>query len=307
MIVSVALPFIMAIAAAGAEQEFPSVLVDFTPGENNPVFQGAGPGHWDERIRERGWILLEDGLYHMWYTGYDSSASPVMKMGYATSPDGLAWTRYEKNPVYAESWIEDVMVIKREGKYYMFAEGENDRAKLLTSTDRVNWTLQNNLDIRKVNGNPLDPGPFGTPTAWYENGKWYLFYERDDEAIWLATSTDLKIFTNVQDDPVIKRGPELYDKIMLALNQIVKYDGRYYAYYHGTGPLNGPDDWTTNVAVSDDLIHWKKYPANPILGDNKSSGFLVHDGATFRMYTMHPAVCVHSAKENTGPEGPLPK
>jgi len=38
--------------------------------EGNPVFKGGGPGQWDEQIRERGWILKEDGVYHLWYTGY---------------------------------------------------------------------------------------------------------------------------------------------------------------------------------------------------------------------------------------------
>jgi len=50
------------------------------------------------------------------------------------------------------------------------------------------------------------------------------------------------------------------------------------------------------VAVSKDLIHWKKYRANPILKDNKSSGILVNDGKNFRMYTMHPEVNVYFLK-----------
>ena len=81
---------------------------------------------------------------------------------------------------------------------------------------------------------------------------------------------------------------------MIALNQIIKYEGRYYAYYHGLPPREiQPHLWSTSVAVSDDLIHWEKYPGNPILEENQSSGILLIDGKEIRMYSMHPEVCVH--------------
>lgn len=283
------------IVAGGAHLP-PSALVDFVPHDHNPVFEARGPGHWDERIRERGWILREDGVYHLWFTGYSPSQGGAMKLGYATSPDGFTWTRHPENPIYTERWVEDMMVVNHQGRYYMFAEGENDEAHLLTSTDRIHWTSQGTLDIRMVNGDPLSPGPFGTPTAFYEDGTWRLFYERNDEAVWLATSKDLKTWTNVQDEPVIERGPEPYDRTMIALNQVVKYKGSYYAYYHATCPENGPDRWTMCLATSPDLIHWEKYAGNPILGPDYSSGILVHDGTQLRMYCMHRAVSVFFPK-----------
>jgi predicted GH43/DUF377 family glycosyl hydrolase len=277
------------IACGAGDPAVPSELVRFTPHEGNPIFQPAGPGHWDAFIRERGWILRENDGYHLWYTGYDNPEGP-MKLGYATSPDGIAWTRHPDNPIYTEHWVEDMMVVKLGDTYYMFAEGKDDVAHLLTSTDRVHWTRQGKLDVRTADGQPLSPGPYGTPTALYENGIWYLFYERNDEGIWLATSKDMKVWTNVQDDPVIQRGPERYDLTMLALNQIVKRGDRYYAFYHGTGPDNGPDRWTTNVAISPDLVRWEKYRGNPILGEDNSSAILVPDGDRFRLYSMHRAV-----------------
>ncbi len=85
-----------------------------------------------------------------------------------------------------------------------------------------------------ADGKPISKGPYGTPTAWFENGRWYLFYERGDRAVWLAESKDLKVFTNVQDEPVLVPGPGEYDRKMIALNQVIKYDGRYYACYHGS-------------------------------------------------------------------------
>jgi predicted GH43/DUF377 family glycosyl hydrolase len=275
---------------------YPVEILEFVPYENNPVFTGAGPGAWDEKIRERGYILREDSVYHMWYTGYREGVGEAMHLGYATSPDGLTWTRYEHNPIIDSGWVEDMMVLKEDDTYYMFAEGENDIAHMLTSTDRVTWKDHGPLDIRKANGEPLDEGPYGTPTVWIERGTWYLFYERNDSAIWLAQSRDRAKWTNVQDEPVIRPGPEPYDKYGVAVNQIIRHNGKYYAYYHGTA-YEDWREWSSSVAISDDLVHWTKYEGNPIMGNNKSSPILVHDGFQYRLYTMHDEVHVHFPRD----------
>lgn len=276
-----------------ASEEFPSEIVNFKSYAQNPVFAGTGkPGTWDEKIRERGYILREGNTYHLWYTGYKKEKNAVMHLGYATSPDGLTWTRHSSNPIYDLDWVEDMSVIKSNGVYYMFAEGRNDVAHLLTSTDRIHWQEKGALDVRLTNGNPISEGAYGTPAIWYEKGTWYLYYERGDLGIWLATSKDLKIWTNVQDEPVLKMGPETYDQYAVAMNQIIKYKGLYYGYYHASA-FKDWREWSMNVAVSKDLIHWKKYENNPIIGNDKSSGLLVHDGKQYRMYTMHPEVNVY--------------
>lgn len=276
---------------------FPEEMVNFTPYEKNPLFSGTSKAtDWDENIRERGFIMREDSTYYLWYTGYTKATGKQMKyLGLATSPDGLQWTRFGGNPIYKEHWIEDMCVMKDNDTYYMFAESKDDIARLFTSQDKINWTDKGPLDIRKKDGTALSKGPFGTPAVWKEHDLWYLFYERNDENIWLATSKDLKIWTNVQDEPVLYAGPEDYDKYAVAFNQIVKHDGYYYAYYHASA-FEDWREWTTNVAVSKDLIHWKKYEKNPILRDNKSSSLLVNDGKQYRLYTTHPEVNVYFHK-----------
>ena len=293
-----AVALLLSKSPARAGGEFPSELVRFQPYSQNPVFRGLGGQAWDAKIRERGWILRDGDDWRLWYTGYDTSEKPQMMMGYASSKNGLAWTRHPGNPLYREHWVEDMMIVKQGDTYYMFAEGLDDQAQLLTSRDGLKWKREGRLDVRYVNGEPLTPGPFGTPTAWFENGVWNLFYERSDLGVWLARSTDLKVWTNVQDEPVLALGPGNYDKLMIALNQIIRHDGRYYAYYHGSGTPQKPRLWTTNVAVSTDLVHWKKFAGNPLLPEqeNKSSGIVVHDGQQFRLYTMHPEVNVHFQK-----------
>jgi beta-1,2-mannobiose phosphorylase / 1,2-beta-oligomannan phosphorylase len=274
-----------------AEEGFPRELVEWVPVQGNPVFQGAGGDAWDRKIRERGYILFEGGTYHLWYTGYNDDRSPSKFIGHATSPDGLHWSRDPANPVFTRSWTEDVFVVRDDGRYLMFAEGKGDIAHQLTATDPVHWTDLGSLDIRRTDGEPISPGPYGTPTVWHEDGVWYLFYERGDQGVWLARSRDRKVWTNVRDSPILAMGPEPYDRFAVAVNQVIKRGGYYYAFYHANAHKPWKD-WTSNVARSRDLIRWEKYPGNPIVRDNCSSPVLVTGPDGDRLYTMHPDVKV---------------
>lgn len=279
---------------------FPSELVEFGPASRDPLLAGGGTGAWDRDLRERGWILREGDCWHLWYTGSNPELDPgrmaVRRLGYATSADGLNWTRSAANPLVKDAWVEDVCVMKQGGCYRMFAEGEQDIAHLLTSVDRVHWRRHGPLDIRMKDGRPIPAGPRGTPAVWFEHGVWHLYYERMDRGVWLATSRDLETFTNVSDEPVIACGPEPYDAQKIAVDQILRYGGRYYAYYHASALEQG-GEWSTCLATSDDLVHWVKYRGNPVLPvdpehPNRSSAMLVPDGSRHRLYTTHPDVRV---------------
>lgn len=288
--------------SAHAEELFPRELSRFEPLPGNPIFTAGGEGHWDVKIRERGWILRDGDQWRMWFTGYDGTRPGQKMLGYATSTDGLVWKADPRNPIFKEHWVEDVCIIPHEGTLYMFAEGEQDRAQLLTSRDGIAWQRVGRLDVRLTNGDPIADGPYGTPTAWFEGGTWNLFYERNDKGIWLACSKDLKVFTNVQDEPVIFPGPDEFDHDLIAMNQVIKHNGRYYAVIHGTkkpADPNQPSQWATGLATSTDLIHWVKSPSNPLrpISENKSSGLLIPVGERFRLYTMHGKVDVHEGPE----------
>ncbi|MFO0945855.1 MAG: glycosylase [Planctomycetota bacterium] len=292
--VAIASMFVLGLARIANSQdiEFPCSLTHFKAAEGNPVFTAEGPGHWDVKIRERGWILREQDGYHLWFTGYDGTREGKKMLGYATSPDGIRWERHPRNPIYADVWIEDMMVVKDGDTYYMFAEGEKDQAQLLTSTDKIHWTRLGTIQIRRTDGQPISPGPFGTPTAWKENDVWYLIYERGDRALWLASGNDPLQLTHVQDDPIMTPGPASYESEMIAANQVVRQGDRYFLYYHGRGkePL-----WSSNIATSTDRVHWVKYGNNPLqpVKENKSSGIVVFDGKANRLYTMHDRVDLH--------------
>lgn len=292
----------------GSEPEFPPELVEFGPASEKPLLAGTGTNTWDRMMRERGWIMREDGQWHLWYTGYNKERTESKFLGYATSPDGIAWTRWPGNPLTTDGWVEDMCVVKRGDTYYMFAEGRDDIAHLLTSKDRVHWQEQGDLDIRQTNGEPILAGPRGTPTVWIEGDTWWLFYERRDRAVYAATSRDRATWTNVTDEPVIAMGPGQYDQHAVAVDQIIKYRGRYYAYYHASA-LPKWGEWSTCLAMSEDLVHWKKYPGNPVLPVNPAmpgagSGMVVDDGNGYRLYTTHPDVRVYFPKQEGAAPAP---
>lgn len=275
--------------------EFPPEMVDFIAADTAPLFSGSGTNTWDKKIRERGFILYEDSIYKMWYTGYNPDIAREKFLGYATSTDGINWFRYSDKPVFREKWTEDIFVTKYRDVYYMFAEGDQDIAHLMTSSDGINWMEQGDLIITTTKGDTIS-GPYGTPTVWIEKDKWYLFYERNDSAIWLAESGDRINWQNIQDEPVLKCGPDSYDIAAVAVNQVIKWKGNYFMYYHATSSLDwqhpvSPVIWTSNVAMSEDLVHWVKYPGNPIVKDDHSSPILVFDQNGPNLYTMHSKVC----------------
>ncbi|NCB07849.1 MAG: glycosylase [Bacteroidia bacterium] len=275
--------------------EFPAELTRFSPIPENPLFTGTGTDTWDKKIRERGFILFDEGVYKMWYSGYNPDMAREKFLGYATSIDGIHWERYPENPVFCEKWTEDMFVLKHDGTYFMYAEGDNDVAHLMTSGDGIHWQEQGDLTLLTTKGDTV-PGPYGTPSVWIEDGQWYLFYERNDMGVWLAKSDDKLTWTNVQDEPVLPLGPDEYDIAAVAANQVVKHNGKYYIYYHATSSMDwqhptGPVTWTSNVAMSTDLIHWNKYPGNPVVKGDFSSPILVFDGKKPSLYTMHPVVC----------------
>ncbi len=283
-VIDTAVLLVLSLTCPAEAQSLPQ---SFVPANDMPLFSGQD-GDWDVLIRERGWIMQEHGTWKLWYTGYDPEKTPSLRLlGYATSQDGLHWRRHSGNPLISDLWVEDMMVVRDGATLYMFAEGAEDQAQLLRSNDGIAWTRMGTLDIRLQNGRPIPPGPFGTPVAMKDVRGWWLFYERRDQGVWLAHSADMKVWTNVQDEPVINPGPD-YDSQMMAMNQLFRLGDRYVAVLHGSSDDRKPRRWVTYLAESDDLLTWKKATA-PLTAPelNRSSGMLLQTEAGWRLFTTH--------------------
>jgi len=153
----------------------------------NPVLSPGGG--WEAGGLSGGSVISDSGQYKIWYTGFNSSG--VGRIGYATSPNGINWTKYGGNPVLdvgvSGSWEDaDVMfpsVLKQGNTYHMWYEGNDGsgqsthRIGHATSSDGISWA--------KDLANPvLDVGPPGDwdwldtygPNVIRHNNNFILWY-----------------------------------------------------------------------------------------------------------------------------------
>ena len=70
--------------------------ISWTKQPGNPVLSAGPEGAWDgEKVADPN-VLFDGTTYHMWYAGNDGSG---WQIGYATSTDGVTWTKSPSNPV----------------------------------------------------------------------------------------------------------------------------------------------------------------------------------------------------------------
>src|SRR3954467_3605865 len=85
---------------------------NWTEYEGNPVFV-KGEKSWDDGIIVGHSVIKSGNTYKMWYSGAHDILDPK-SIGYATSTDGIHWTRYSGNPVFegiAGSWDQGSVVL----------------------------------------------------------------------------------------------------------------------------------------------------------------------------------------------------
>ena len=101
---------------------------------NNPVLSAGAPGSWDDIFIANPCVIFDGTNYKMWYEGFGGSARVI---GYATSSDGISWTKHPQNPVLSTgaggSW-DELMVISptvlfNGSTYKMWYMGANSTAK----------------------------------------------------------------------------------------------------------------------------------------------------------------------------------
>lgn len=72
--------------------------INWTKYEANPVLVPGGNGGWDDGGLGEFTVTFDGALYRMWYNG-QAYIHATLKIGVATSPDGISWTKYAHNPV----------------------------------------------------------------------------------------------------------------------------------------------------------------------------------------------------------------
>jgi hypothetical protein len=157
------------------------------------------PGPSPENVNVHYPCVMKDGaVYKMWYSAYDGSSYRIF---YATSPDGLTWSRQGlvldigPSGSYDDDFAYGPFVLKEGGSFRMWysgSDGANVRLLYATSPDGVAWTKQ---------GVSLNLGPPGSLENVHvspsyilrEGGGYHMWYRGSDgtyDRILYATSSD---------------------------------------------------------------------------------------------------------------------
>ncbi|MBC8456488.1 MAG: hypothetical protein H8D67_00650, partial [Deltaproteobacteria bacterium] len=113
----------------------------------NPVLDDGLGDVWDGEFISQPSVLHDGTKFHMWYAGYDGTN---MRIGYATSNDGIVWKKHAANPVLdlGTSGSLDLVgvssptVMLKDNVYHMWYsgyDGTNMRIGYATSGDGINW------------------------------------------------------------------------------------------------------------------------------------------------------------------------
>lgn len=169
--------------------------ITWTKHDSNPVFEPGPEGAWDDEGVLQSKVIYKDGIYYMWYTGWDGTTD---RMGYATSSDGVNWTKYAGNPVLdigpIDSWdakgISSSSVVFNGTYYEMWYEGGDslqvgtpgwvwsNGTGYATSSDGITWTKfeQNPLDYRGLCCEAWDAFIAFQPKVIFDGNKYQIWY-----------------------------------------------------------------------------------------------------------------------------------
>ncbi|HTL56166.1 MAG TPA: family 43 glycosylhydrolase [Candidatus Limnocylindrales bacterium] len=127
------------------------------------------------------------GLYRMWYSGGEQYEPDAV--GYATSPDGLHWSKHPTNPVFkadpSRPWeqnrVTGCQVEKRGDWYLMFYIGfrDVDHAQIGVARSRdgiTGWQRHPENPIIHTGFNQWDHDACYKPYAIFDGSRWLLWY-----------------------------------------------------------------------------------------------------------------------------------
>ncbi|MFT9314804.1 MAG: hypothetical protein ABF521_01570 [Acetobacter orientalis] len=162
---------------------------------------GVDPNEIGQLEINRCCVLKRGNGYHMWFTGQSKTGSSIY---YATSTDGLTWSKVQPNPVLTPElpWEKtsvmcpDVILESTTGllrMYYSAGEQyEPDGIGLATSTDGKNWEKLPKAIFTSDPKHQWEKAKVTACNIHYVNGWYYMFYigfaDVDHASICLARS-----------------------------------------------------------------------------------------------------------------------
>lgn len=177
---------------------------DLSP--KNAVFErSSNKEDWDSASTETPAVVVFKGTYYLFYTAYSNMADPsTYKVGYATSPDGITFTRQgiaveptdpkgQPNFTFNQYLAGEPAPVIFNGKLYLYfttlgvdnvsAMATLETIGLITTNDGTTWTKPVQTLIPDQKLYPRKDGWMGysTPHAIVLGGKMHLFFDLANE------------------------------------------------------------------------------------------------------------------------------
>ncbi|MCX6266703.1 MAG: hypothetical protein NTW16_05005 [Bacteroidetes bacterium] len=153
----------------------------------NPVLANGAEGRYDAYMWE-GRVIKDGSIYKMWYqSSPNANASVPFYTNYATSADGITWTKSDANPVLMGGdgkWDQDYCgirdVFKIGATYHAFYEGNASGGLFgigyATSTDGVSWTkISVDSSVFPITAGAWDDNHIGF-SVMRENNQFVMLY-----------------------------------------------------------------------------------------------------------------------------------
>lgn len=212
------------------------------------IVLGPNPAtDWEADINRPAVVKREDG-YHLWYTAQTEKHS---RIGYATSPDGVNWTRRSQRPVLvADAPWEKVAVMcphvewdAAAGVFRMWYSGgdqyEPDAIGYATSRDGLVWAKHPGNPVFRADSRHSWEAHKVTAGQIVREGGWhYLFYigfrDEDHAQIGLARSRDgISGWERHPANPLIRPGENQWDHDACYKPYAIHEPGRWLLWYNG--------------------------------------------------------------------------
>jgi len=226
------------------------------------------PGQWDSQTVEEAFVLRENGQYKMWYAG--GTTPTPQAIGYATSPDGINWTKHTSNPILTagtDPWeaggVCGPCVMPYESGYKIWYTGWNtagtqEYVGYATSVDGIVWQrdTQNNPVLSPGNPGSWDDTWLGYPRVLYKDNIYYMYYVGVD-AIWgkfqigLATSSNEVDWQKHQSNPVLQPSPGQWDEANVNPGSVSLVSDTLYFWYDGGGFNPAVNTYKIGLATSE--------------------------------------------------------
>lgn len=242
---------------------------------SEPVLQAGPLGTWDQAGVADPAVLATGSGFQMWYVGL--SLVGERGIGYATSPDGSTWQKYDGNPVLRPD-SADVMSF---GFPTVVQDGPNDYKMwysgwrsiwLATSSDGLNWTKHLDAPVLRPGlSGAWDDAQVYAPQVVAGSGGYEMWYTAEDWAtseprIGYAWSDDGLNWTRSPDNPVLTGTTDTWEEGEVACPAVIREGTTDYKTWYRGGASGGQ---AFGQATSSDGLAWAKYGGNPVLSGGR--------------------------------------